>query len=276
MYKIGKASWGSIPGREEFEQYANAGIGAIELDVSHPLYPDIDFNSIQKLSNEFGVHVWSMHLPYYASEDYGKIDVSSLDANIRKRTLDYYLPVMERAAESGIDKFVVHPSREPIAPGERAERIKCSQETLNIMADKAAQFGAVIAVEDLPRTCLGNCSGEILELISVNQKLRVCFDTNHLLFEDNAEFIRKVGNKIITLHVSDCDFVNERHWLPGEGKTDWQSVINALREVGYNGVWMYELSLKTPETIERARDLTLSDLVRNAKEIFANNHITLI
>lgn len=275
MYKIGKACF-TVPNREVFEKFVSAGIGAIELSVAKPIYPNIDFASLQALALEYGVEVWSMHLPWYAEEEYGNIDVSSTDADIRRRTLEYYLPVMEKAAEFGINKFVVHPSREPITAEERPERIKCAQDTLDKMARKAKQLGAVIAVEDLPRTCLGNCSDEILKLISVNDDLRVCFDTNHLLFEDNAQFIRKVGEKIVTLHVSDYDFVNERHWLPGEGKVDWQSVITALREISYNGVWLYELGLKTPDSIQRPRDLTLDDLVRNAKEIFENNPITVL
>ena len=103
--------------------------------------------------------------------------------------------------------------------------------------------GAVIAVEDLPRTCLGNTSDDIRKLISVNDKLRVCFDTNHLLEEDNIEFMKKLADKIITLHISDYDFLNERHWLPGEGKLDWAAMFSTLKEIGYNGVWMYEIKI---------------------------------
>ena len=275
MYTIGKSCF-EIPGAEVFEAYAKAGLGAMEISVVKPQYPDIDFNTLMKNSRASGVDVWSLHLPYYASEEYGEIDTASLDSKIRKHTIDYYVPVIEKAASFGIDKFVVHPSREPISPESREERIKCAQETLDVLAEKAHSAGAVIAVEDLPRTCLGNCSGELLDIISVNSKLKVCFDTNHLLFEDNAEFIRKVGDKIITLHVSDCDFENERHWLPGEGKADWKSIIKALGEVGYSGVWMYEIGLQTPPTITRPRDLTLSDLVINAREIFEGKEISKI
>ena len=58
------------------------------------------------------------------------------------------------------------------------------KETMYFREGNAQQLGQVIAVEDLPRTCLGRESSEMLELISVNDKLRVCFDTNHLLQKD--------------------------------------------------------------------------------------------
>lgn len=139
----------------------------------------------------------------------------------------------------------------------------------------ASECGAVIAVEDLPRTCLGRDSDEILQLISVDEKLRVCFDTKHLLTENNADFIRKVGSKIITLHVSDYDFINERHWLPGEGKVDWNSLLDALQEIGYNGMWLYEVAFKSPKTIIRERDLTCEDFVKNAKELFLHKKLSV-
>ena len=56
-----------------------------------------------------------------------------------------------------------------------------------------------------------------MELISADDRLRVCFDTNHLLKESIIDFIYNVGDKIITTHVSDYARENERHWLPGEG-----------------------------------------------------------
>ena len=84
-------------------------------------------------------------------------------------------------AHIGIDKFIVHPSAEPIEKDLRSENFKYSMESLDRLAEIAYAEGAVIAVEDLPRTCLGNSADEIGKLISVNDKLRVCFDTNHLL-----------------------------------------------------------------------------------------------
>ena len=137
-----------------------------------------------------------------------------------------------------------------------------------MLADVAVKNGAVLAVEDLPRTCLGNCSAEILELTRGHDALKVCFDTNHLLGgEDPAAFVRAVGHKLVTLHVSDYDFIDERHWLPGEGDIDWNSIVEALRDVDYQGVFMYEISPKCPKTILRDRDLSCEDFVRNAREI---------
>lgn len=106
-------------------------------------------------------------------------------------------------------------------------------------------------------------------LVDTNDKLSICFDTNHLLGEDNINFMRKLSDKIITVHISDHDFVNERHWLPGEGKLDWNKMLAAFSEIGYNGVWMYEMELECPKTIIRDRNLTFNDFYNNATSIFS-------
>ena len=203
-----------------------------------------------------------------------KLEISQKE--LAGSTIAYFEELIKKAANVGIDKFVIHPSGEPIAPEDRAERLKVSKESLFKLSSIATRNGSVIAVEDLPRTCLGNCSDEMLELISVDPALRVCFDTNHLLGESQVDFIKRVGNKIVTLHVSDYDFINERHWLSGEGLSDWNAIYKALQEVGYSGAWLYEVGFGSTKTIIRERMLTCNDFVRNANEIFRGETITVI
>ena len=266
MYTIGVSSCGFDLTRENFLAVSQSGIGAVEISLPAEQYPSIDYAGVQRYAAEAGVKLWSYHLPF---SPFSEIDPSSLDASVRAYTLDYFTRLIQKGAAIGIDKFVVHASGEPIGDEERPERMKRSQETLCALAETAAACGAVIAVEDLPRTCLGHTAEEIRELISANDKLRVCFDTNHLLTQDNVDFLRALGDKIVTVHVSDYDFINERHWLPGEGKVDWKALYTAFEECGYNGVWMYEISLGAPGTIRRDRDLTFADFARNAHSIFA-------
>jgi sugar phosphate isomerase/epimerase len=90
----------------------------------------------------------------------------------------------------------------------------------------------------------------MLEILDTNEKLRSCFDTNHLLIEDPVHYVKAVGSRIITTHVSDYDFVDEKHWWPGEGKLNYTAVLNALREVGFAGTWMYEVNLTIGDRTE--------------------------
>ena len=252
--------------RERLEACKSAGIEAIEVSVGNAAFTDgIDFNAIRSLANEYGITLWSFHLPFAPFEE---IDISM--PSLADHTVEYFCSLIDKASDIGIKTFIVHPSGEPIEECDRPMRLECAKKSLFKLAEYAKSKGGVIAVEDLPRTCLGRDSSDILELISAHPDLRVCFDTNHLLSEDLGDFIKKVGSKIVTTHVSDYDFINERHWLCGEGKIDWLSLKNSLCDVGYDGYWLYEVGLTGSSwTIDRERPLTHEDLSRNFNEIMA-------
>ena len=274
MLKIGLSSCGGKELNEEtFRNYSEAGIDAIEISRTIEGCKTIDYKEVKRLSEKYGVQLWSFHLPFVP---FDVINPASSDKKVREYTVEYFMELIGKASDIGFEKFVIHPSGEPISDCDREEAMKCSIDTLSILADKAEKCGATIAVENLPRTCLGKNSDEILRLISGNDKLKVCFDTNHLLAEDGLEFLDKVGNKIVTVHVSDYDFIDERHWLPGEGKTDWVKFIDKFEEIGYNGVWLYELGFRSPKTLTRSRDLTCKDFYENAMAIFNREKLNVI
>lgn len=264
MYKIGLSSYQDV-NEEFFNHCAEAGISLMELSVSAEKYDKLPYGEISNWSKRYGVGIWSFHLPFSPFEE---LDLSRKE--LSKNTVAYLSELIKKAADMGADKFIVHASGEPVLDAERAERLKRAKDSLYSLAEVAKNYEGIVAVECLPRTCLGKNSTEINELVSAHPALRVCFDTNHLMGEKAVDFIHNVGNKIITTHVSDFDFYNERHWLPGEGKLDWQSILKALQEIGYQGPWLYEIGFACPKTIYRDRDLTCQDFVRNAKELFNN------
>ena len=263
MYKIGLSTPCAYVTEEYFSAFRAAGLSDMEISDGIAGYEQLDYARLAELAEKHGVTLHSMHLPFMP---FTEIDISN--PALADRTVKYYRGLIENGAKIGVKLFVLHPSGEPIKE-QREIRMATAKNSLARLADIADALGAVIAVENLPRTCLGKNSAEISELISAHSSLRACFDTNHLLEQDTVEFIHNVGEKIITLHVSDYDFVNERHWLPGEGKVDWQGVIAALREIGYSGPWPYELGFACPKTILRDRSLTHEDFARNARELFA-------
>lgn len=273
MYKIGLSSFGFDLTEENFQKMAQSGIEAVEVSLHWSRYGEINYKELAGFSQRYHIDLWSLHLPFSSRNN---IDISSEDPSVRAKTVALHKELIEKAAAIGIQKFILHPSGEPITDARRGERMKNSMENLDILADFAHKHQAVIAVEDLPRTCLGNTAEEMLQLLSANDKLRVCLDSNHLLTDTNRNFIEKLGDKIVTLHISDYDFTDEKHWLPGEGLVDWQEIYSMLQKAGYQGVWMYELGLTAPATHPRSRDLTFADFVRNAKEIYANKPLSKI
>ena len=270
MYKIGLSVGAEQITEKMFQSLQKAGISAMEISHRNQRHVEADqLPQFATWAEKYGVELWSYHLPFW--NDDLNFDIS--EPETADAIVERFCNLIEQGVSVGIRYFIIHPSREPIGEAERPERMKRAQKSLRMLADFATQKGAVICVENLPRTCLGKNSAEILELISAHPALRVCFDTNHLLKEPFVDFIRALSDKIVTLHVSDYDFVDEKHWLPGEGLVDWGLLYRTLKEVGYHGVWLYELGFRN-DTLARSRDLTCEDFARNAREIFEGKPLT--
>lgn len=198
-----------------------------------------------KLIEESGLKVWSCHLPFSR-----KLDISVTDPALREENVRIMSRMIELAGIFSPQCLVLHPSSEPIADDEREARMKCAINSIGLLSLEARKIGAVLCIEDLPRTCLGRNSEEILRLIADYPEVMVCFDTNHLLTEDQSVFIERVGSRIATIHISDYDRTDERHWLPGEGVIDWSAFYRGMLSTGYRGVWMHEVRKGEKATCE--------------------------
>jgi len=205
---------------------------------------------------------WSLHSAFG-----GWRDISSPDEETRRKALESLRSDFALAKELGCQVVVVHPSVEPILAEDRAGHIVQARASLAEVAEMARENGVRAGVEPLPRTCLGNTASEMALLLegAPAEHVGVCLDVNHAnVGQDLAAFIQQFGRRIISLHISDNDGVDEKHWLPGEGVIDWPAVINALRTVGYEGPWMCEVSLGDFSLAER-----LQQLADNQRQLFA-------
>ena len=264
MYKIGVSTPCAID-EEMFKQYSQAGITHMEVSVDKWQSEALDYDKLLLWSKKYGVELYSFHLPFWP---FDQIDISS--PSLADQSVEYLKGYIDKGTKIGIDKYIIHPSGEPIEEQDRANRLEIAKKSLYTLAEYAKGKGAVICVENLPRTCLGRDAEDMLNLLSAHGDLVACFDTNHLLSQCPIEFINNLGDKIFTLHVSDYDFKDERHWLPGEGLLNWKKIMAALEKIGYKNVWLYEINLDTPPTIIRPRKLTYEDFYNNAQELFAN------
>ena len=262
------------PGAALIEDAARAGIDCFELSLPGRDYAAFDYAAFAARSRDAGVAIHSFHLPFYTEET---VDPASLDPDVRRRTAELQKRYIGVAASMGAGIAVVHAGLEPVEDVERQERLARAKNSMAALAEAAASEGLVLCVEDLPRSCLGNTAEELADIISVDPRMRVCFDVNHLMKGTHAQFLSVVGPMIAATHISDYDFINERHWLPGEGRIDWRGLYDGLVSVGYDGAFTYEIPFAgNPKSVSRPRDLTCEDVVRNAREIFSRSELTVI
>lgn len=236
---------------ELFSEFSKSGFGAMDITLRYPKkeenisaderfswYKNLDTSKIRKWSSNYGVDVWAFHLPF----GHTYYNIASLCKDEREYTVEKQSEILAIASETGAKIAVIHPSGEPITDIDRETSMDFASESLVKLADVAKRNGLILAVENLPRTCLGRDSKEIKKLIDADSSLRACFDVNHLLQESHCEFVNNIGDKIVTLHISDYDFNDEKHWIPGFGKIDWQELIELIKNIGYSGPFMNEIA----------------------------------
>ena len=252
---------------ETLKHFSDCGIQAVELSVGWQKCDSIDWQAFRKNADAAGIEIWSFHLPFA-----GELNIAATDEAERKRVVEYQCSLIAKAAGIGIDKFIIHPSAEPLPDPalensprwlaqwkmseaeiaaykaqlkdmKRADCMTAAKKSLAELAEYAAQSGTVICVEDLPRTCLGHTVQEMQELVAADERLRVCFDVNHLLTDygsTHEEFVKKLGGLIVTTHMSDYDFIDEKHFFPGYGMLNWKQVVECLEKADYTGPFLYE------------------------------------
>jgi len=235
-----------------------AGVGTLEVLGSFFSDDPAKAASSPLRSTLDGLRVATVHISYSNS-----IDVSALDESLRLRSLRIALADLEIAEALGASVAVLHASTEPIAAASRPLKLQKARESLAALASACAERGLRLAVEMLPRSCLGNSFEELEALLSGLDPAVAgfCLDCNHLMSrpETLPSLVRRAGRRLFNLHLSDYDGVDERHWPPGEGVVDWDSALAALDETGYRGPFNYECNFPAElSPLERVRILSAS------------------
>jgi sugar phosphate isomerase/epimerase len=193
------------------------------------------------------VDVRTIHADFGAS-----LDLSSPDLAVRTAGIQAFRAALDLAVRLGAEIVVVHPSSEPISDEARAARMAEARSSVRTLAAMAGEAGCRIALELLPRSCLGHSVGELLRLLDGVQPSAAgaCVDTNHLMadFATLPDVVRSLGPRLIALHCSDYDGVDEKHWPPMRGVIDWPAFLQALQEIHFAGPLNYEAALdgRTP------------------------------
>lgn len=247
-------------GLESMKANKEAGLDYIEVTMNNVIGKDTAgvwdrAAAIKADIDSAGLKVWSVHMPYSRT-----LDISVIDDVKRAENVQYMKDMMRVAGIFQPQCIVLHPSSEPITPDEREQRLANSHASIGELAPVAKEIGAVLCIENLPRTCLGQNGEEMMRLIEGYDEVGLCFDTNHLLYQSHADYLKAVEKgKIKTVHLSDYDFADERHLIPGEGLIDNQALWAGIKENGYDGIMMFEC-YGEPAQLDTARLILLGEM----------------
>lgn len=265
------AIWGH-PSLEQLTQAKTEGIEYVEIAINK-YYRDKNLpqdsipsklQALKELLDQAGIKVWSIHLPFSRT-----LDISVLDDSLRRANVALQQKVIGWCARFNPQRLVLHGSSEPIEPDARAGRKELAIGSIKQLNSAAQEIGAVLCVENLPRTCLGNTPEELFSMVHNIEGVKVCFDTNHYISQEAptgiiAHYFALLGPNIATMHVSDFDWVNESHWLPGDGVIDWKAYLGLLQAHNYQGVFMYEATKRKDPSV---KGLSAQEVVASYKKI---------
>lgn len=231
------------------ESFARAGFEAAECDLPVHYYDPVDLSLFGPFLKEVcphiqgaGLRIASHHLPFGAYWD-----ISSPDESIRRAAVEANAALIRMLEPYEGVNVVIHPSFEPIAEQDRGAHIEACRRSLEALGPVAKQCGKKIALENLPRTCLGRTSEEMVQMTEGGQLCGICMDTTHMFHETPQQFMQRCGQWIINTHLSDyLNGQNECHWVPGTGSLNWREILQNLIDLRYAGVYNFEFSKYAP------------------------------
>ncbi|HWJ75428.1 MAG TPA: sugar phosphate isomerase/epimerase family protein [Kaistia sp.] len=219
------------------DRVARYGYDAIEL-VGEP--DAFDGSAIKRMVGDAGIGVSSICSIFTGAER----DFTNKSAANRQKALDYTNRVADFAAASGAPIIIVAPS--PV--GKMAPESDPDQEWawavegIQKAADYAASQNVRLCIEAWNRyeTHFLNRIPQCIELMNDvgRPNVGVMGDTFHMNIDDPdiAGAVRNAGAAMIHIH-----FADSNRAAPGQGHTDFRPVMQALKEVGYEGHITFEL-----------------------------------
>ncbi|HXE79989.1 MAG TPA: sugar phosphate isomerase/epimerase family protein [Vicinamibacterales bacterium] len=252
-------------GRDQLVEIAAHGFDAVELFVNRPHLASDDAPAVQVIEEalqDSGLRVHSLHAPIAEALRNGRwtgpFSIASSQEAVRSRAVAEVLASLELARRLGAGILVVHvgvpDSQQPSAEDNREDAARRSLEELHAAA-KAA--GVRLALEVMPNRLsraerLAAWIEDDLDMDDVG----ICFDFGHAyLAGDVVDAVEAVSGHLLTTHVHDNHGQIDEHLLPFEGEIGWESALMAVRKIGYEGAFVFELAgSATPRRVlERAQ-----------------------
>lgn len=252
------------PGVRRFaDEMADAILGSeirsVEVWHNWGLYDDDVLQPFMRLADA-GL-IGSMHAPFGHA-----FDISSLNEDIRKAGVAACRKAAGVLHRLGGDVLTVHGGTAG-DPCEIPLRTARCVRSLREISDFCVPLGIRVALEVIVGDVVGSSGSEVRAILEqvARPNVGACIDVNHVFPPEHlVPTVRELGSRIFSLHISDYDGIEEKHWLPMRGVIEWGALIGALEAVGYVGPFPYEVRLEA-RTVEK----TVQEIVRNYRELSA-------
>ena len=232
----------AYPIEEAIKRIAKIGYDGIEIGAASPhAYPPTltkeRRRDIKKMLEDNNLELSSM-LPALSGGP--GHNVASPIPEERRFTIDHYKELAELEAEWGGKILLYIPGWAAFGTPLR-QGWQWSVEALREIAQHAAKFGITLVIEptSYDSNIVDRCDDAINLMEDVGEpNVKLMFDTFHVLYrrEVSSDYVYRMGSNLKHLHISDNDRLP-----PGEGRGDFVGVVDALKDIGYDGYLAMEL-----------------------------------
>jgi sugar phosphate isomerase/epimerase len=241
---------------------AELGYKGIEIlaDIPHAYPPDLKSKDVAKIRAALvshGLAVSNLNaFMLHAIEDTYHPSWIEQDASKRVQRIDYTLQCIDLAAQLGIDILSTEPGG-PLLGIEQQKGLNLFKEGLRAVHGKAKDKGIKILIEPEPGLLIEN-SVQVRSLFKDldPEVFGLNFDIGHFFCvgEDPSACIREMKDIIYHFHLEDIAATREHHHLlPGKGAIDFSNVLEAIKDIEYDGFITVELYPYEDQPIEAAR-----------------------
>ena len=230
---------------------ADAGYDGLDFSAfTEELYTDAHdaayYAELRARAEDRGMRFLQAHAPFHFPA-FGGVE----NTPARTRAV---LGAMRNAALLGCERIVVHPLHHlPYREKENEEAlVEVTLAHYRELLPYAEEWGIRIATENMYQRHKGMITHSVCsrpeEMIRIFDEidspyLTCCLDVGHtaLVRSDVVQFIHALGKERLTcLHVHDVDSEKDLHTLPFFGQLEWDRVMGALADIGYEGNLTFE------------------------------------
>jgi len=221
--------------------FVQHGWNCTELSTEHG-WTLLDRGDPVKVGEEFRKFAENQGFSFPQGHFYLTADIAHPDEKKRTEIMADLKRWCELFAALNITAGVLHPGGGGLrALGCMPEKIfECNVKSLEQISSFTKEGPTTICLEN------GGSIDSMLRLVNAvtESELGLCLDTGHLNMAggDCADFVRKAGEKLKALHITDSIGSHDDHIFPhSAGNINWEEFMVALREVGYDGLFNFEV-----------------------------------
>lgn len=250
----------AYPLEETIKRIARIGYDGIEIGAAAPhAYPDyLDKGRRQEIKKTLEDNNLELSSMLPAPGGGPGNNVASPLPEERRTAIEQYKKVGELCSELG-GSTLLYVAGWQIYGTTREQAWEWSRDALSEIAETVEGYGITLAVEPTPvdSNLIEDCDDAITLMRQVDRpNVKLMFDTIHAMYRNEVptDYVYRMADDLHHVHLSDDDRLP-----PGAGRGDFVSLVEALKEIGYEGYLAMEIGFNR-------RDVEPDSVARQAYE----------